>query len=59
VEVFQCPECDLRFRFASELEQHMSFDHPEFEWTPKTIEDALMAAAHRRRRAPHYRGENQ
>ena len=55
--VYQCPECRLKFQFASELEQHMAIDHPEFEVTPKTIEDALMSASHRPRHARGYRGE--
>ncbi|MDQ3941468.1 MAG: hypothetical protein M3238_08970 [Actinomycetota bacterium] len=30
MDVFQCPECNLKFRFSSELEQHLALDHPEF-----------------------------
>lgn len=57
MEVFQCPECNLRFRFVSELEQHISIDHPDFQFTPKTIEDSLLQAGHKRRRAPSYKPE--
>jgi hypothetical protein len=52
--VYQCPECNLKFQYASELEQHMSIDHPDFHVTPKTIEDALMSASHRPRHAGGY-----
>jgi hypothetical protein len=55
--VLQCPECDLRFLFASELEQHIALDHPDFHIEPKTIEDALIYASHRPRHARQYRGE--
>jgi uncharacterized C2H2 Zn-finger protein len=55
MEVFQCPECQLRFRDSSELEQHLALDHPDFQVTPKTVEDALISAAHRRRHARPYR----
>jgi hypothetical protein len=58
MDVFQCPDCELRFRFASELDQHISLDHPEFEWTPRTVEDALMAASHRRKHVPEYHPEH-
>ena len=54
MEVFQCPECELRFRSASEMEQHVSIDHPDFEFTPKTIEDSLLQAGHKRRHGPAY-----
>jgi hypothetical protein len=55
--VYQCPECDLKFQHASELEQHMSLDHPDFQVTPKTIEDSLMSASHRPRHARGYHPE--
>ena len=49
MDVFQCPDCELRFRHASELMQHVEVDHPEFHIDPKTVEDALISAAHLRR----------
>lgn len=49
MNVYQCPCCDLRFLYASELLQHVSIEHPAFEVHPKTTEDALLSAAHRRR----------
>jgi hypothetical protein len=30
VDVLQCPECELKFRFASELEDHLKREHPDF-----------------------------
>jgi hypothetical protein len=39
--VYQCPECDLKSQFASELQQHLALDHPNFVATPQTIEAAL------------------
>jgi predicted nucleic acid-binding Zn ribbon protein len=56
--VYQCPECNLKFAYATEMEQHLSLDHPDFEVTPKTIEDSLMSASHRPRHAGGYKGEN-
>jgi Zinc finger, C2H2 type len=55
--VYQCPECDLKFQYASELEQHMATDHPDFRVTPKTLEDALLSASHRPHHAHGYRPE--
>lgn len=28
--VHQCPKCELRFRWPTELEDHCRSDHPEF-----------------------------
>lgn len=50
--VYQCPECELRFRFATELDHHLSVDHPEFSIEFKSLEDAMLAAAHKRKHAP-------
>lgn len=52
IVVFQCPECELRFRFATELDHHLATDHPEFSVEFKSIEDAMLAAGHKRRHAP-------
>jgi uncharacterized C2H2 Zn-finger protein len=30
MNVLQCPECKLRFRNESELDQHLKDEHPEF-----------------------------
>lgn len=53
MDVYQCPECRLKFRLASELDDHLRLDHPDFHAEPKTLEDELIAAAHpHRRRRP-------
>jgi hypothetical protein len=46
---FQCPECELRFQFATELEEHLRSDHPDFHVEPKSIEDAMLLEAHHKR----------
>jgi hypothetical protein len=58
MDVYQCPECELRFRFSSELRSHLETDHPEFEVHPKTIEDALLSESHQHRH-PSRRSINQ
>ena len=30
MSVHQCPKCDLRFEWRTELDDHCSNDHPEF-----------------------------
>lgn len=30
MDVLQCPACTLKFRFASELEDHLKLEHPDF-----------------------------
>lgn len=30
MQALQCPECKLRFRYQSELDQHIREEHPEF-----------------------------
>jgi hypothetical protein len=57
--VYQCPECNLRFQYATELEHHLRVDHPDFEVTPKSIEDALMSASHRPRHARRFHVDDQ
>ncbi len=58
MDIYQCPECELRFRNAHELEQHLSLDHPEFRLERAEI-DELIAESHRRRhnRIKSYRPE--
>ncbi len=49
MDVLQCPECTLRFRFASELEWHLKLDHPEFQArTP--LGEARVDEVHRQQR---------
>ena len=55
MEVFQCPICELRYHHHSELDEHIAVEHPDFVWEPRTLEDSLLGAAHRRpRRTPKY-----
>ena len=49
VDVYQCPECELRFVTPSELEQHIAVDHPEFHAEWKSVDDPLLKAHHRYR----------
>ena len=49
MDTFQCPGCVLRFRHASELMLHIEQGHPHIEINPRSIEDALMSAAHKHR----------
>lgn len=49
METFQCPECELKFRFATELETHLRDDHPEFHVQATTPEEQLRLEAINRR----------
>lgn len=49
VDVYQCPDCELRFRFASELEEHITLEHPDFRVESKSLEDLLLSASRRHR----------
>jgi hypothetical protein len=52
--VLQCPECELRFAFASELEQHLRDEHPDFKAEGRgSISEAELSAARRRRQIKH------
>ena len=55
METFQCPACELKFRFPSELDDHMSADHPTFQWRPSSSAGALFGGNHRpAKRGPRY-----
>jgi WhiB family redox-sensing transcriptional regulator len=55
VEIFQCSVCELRFQSPSELDDHMAQEHPDFHWEPRSVEDSLLGATHRRRHpSPRY-----
>lgn len=59
MDVLQCPECPLRFITASELEQHLALDHPEFHAEAKRSEDSIVAAVHRaQQRRKHHEPRN-
>src|SRR5919109_1458752 len=47
--VFQCPKCQLKFRFPTELYNHLGSDHPSFHVRARTVEDDLLTASHRPR----------
>lgn len=47
MDVIQCPECPLKFTNASELEQHLALDHPEFHAEALRSEDSIVAAVHK------------
>jgi hypothetical protein len=51
MEILQCPECPLRFRTESELQQHIALDHPDPD--DKASEDARGPT-----RAPTYRRDD-
>ncbi len=54
MDVYQCPECELRFRFASELQDHLATSHPDFHADAKSLEDMLLTASRRHRRREGY-----
>ncbi len=47
MDVLQCPDCELKFRFASELEQHLALEHPEFHARIKESGESAVEAAER------------
>jgi hypothetical protein len=48
VDVFQCPECALKFRYSSELDQHIALEHPDLK-VEEPGNDATSKAALRQR----------
>lgn len=54
MDVYQCPECELRFQFSNELVQHIGIDHPDFSIEADTAEDARLPGEYRHRHAAHY-----
>ena len=51
MDVLQCPVCDLRFRFSSELEDHLKLEHPKFEATARSGDDEKLSEGRRRRQS--------
>jgi uncharacterized C2H2 Zn-finger protein len=49
METFQCPECELKFRLATELASHLNDDHPAWHVEPTTPEEQLRLEALNRR----------
>ena len=48
MDALQCPVCPLRFRFESELSQHLSLEHPKFRADDDIEEEAEIHDARRR-----------
>ena len=56
MDVLQCPDCELKFRLAAELDQHLALEHPKFYARMKETGESAVAAAERfkhRRKQPH------
>jgi hypothetical protein len=49
VDVLQCPVCALKFRFSSELDQHLSLEHPKFKAEARSGDEERLAEARRTR----------
>jgi hypothetical protein len=50
VDVYQCPDCALKFRYSSELDQHLKLEHPNFKSEERSVDDDLIHASRRHRR---------
>lgn len=49
MDVMQCPVCALKFRFSSELDQHLSLEHPKFKAEARSGDEERLAEARRKR----------
>lgn len=49
MDVYQCPDCELKFRNSSELRQHIAIDHPKLHLDTKEWDDSTFSAWHHRR----------
>ena len=49
MDVLQCPVCELKFRFASEVEDHLKLEHPEFQYEPDPGRGSPLDEARRKR----------
>jgi hypothetical protein len=49
MDVVQCPVCALKFRFTSELEQHLSLEHPKFKAEARGGDEQALSDARRKR----------
>ena len=49
MDVMQCPVCALKFRFSSELEQHLSLEHPKFKAEARSGDEQALSEARRKR----------
>jgi hypothetical protein len=50
MDVFQCPVCALKFRFSSELDQHLKLEHPKFSAEDDDAGDAALRERERKKR---------
>lgn len=50
MEVLQCPVCELKFRFAAEVEDHLKLEHPEFNVERELGRGSPLDEARRHRR---------
>ena len=50
MDVFQCPVCALKFRFSSELDQHLKLEHPKFRAENDDPSDAALKERERKKR---------
>jgi hypothetical protein len=49
VDVVQCPHCRLKFRFVSELEDHLKLEHPDFHVEEDPTKGSPLDEARRQR----------
>jgi hypothetical protein len=49
MDIYQCPDCELRFSNASEMESHLKQDHPEFHVRWSSLDEYLATTSHHRR----------
>ena len=47
MDVLQCPDCELKFRLAAELDQHLALEHPAFYARMKESGESAVEAAER------------
>ena len=47
MDVLQCPDCELKFRLAAELDQHLALEHPAFYARLKENGESAVEAAER------------
>ena len=52
MDTFHCPRCELRFRYANELRDHLDQDHPEFHSQAGSVDADLLDACHCHHHAP-------
>ena len=52
MDTFHCPRCDLRFRYATELRDHLGQDHREFHSHTASVAADLLDACHCHHHAP-------